>query len=215
VSDLIGALARCAVLLSVVPAMGWAQDLYITAGAGPGRTPATNDGRAGDEDASAHKTGFTGGASLGYALQPALRAEAELGFIRAPVKSDGDVPLGGVVKSYLLTANLRYEPRLPIPQPFKAYVGAGLGGARVLHEDEFIDFFGAKRTAHQWRSAFAYQARAGIAYEATPSLDVSMGYRYVHVNRGSVDQQHGSSLVRVNFDAISNHSLEVAVAMRF
>lgn len=214
-SDLVGALARCVLLLSMAPAMSWAQDLYLTVGGGPGRTPATNDGRAGDEDASAHKTGVTGAASIGYAWQPALRAEAELGFIRSPVKSDGDVPLGGVVKSYLLTANVRYEPRLPLPEPFKAYVGAGLGEARVLHEDEFIDFFGAKRTAHQWRSAFAYQARAGVAYEVSPSLDLSVGYRYVHINRGSVDQRQGSSLVRVNFDAIRNHSLELGLGLRF
>ena len=46
-------------------------------------------------------------------------------------------------------------------------------------------------------------------------LDLSVGYRYIHINGGTVDQQQGSSLVRVNFDAIRNHSLEVALAMKF
>ena len=214
-SILLRALAASATAMLLLPSVASAQNWYLGIGGGPGKTSDTNDGRAGDEDPSAHKTGFTGSLALGYALNPALRAEGEFGYIYAPVKSDGDVPLGGSVKSYLYMANVRFEPALGLPAPFKAYVGAGLGWSRVLHEDEFIDFFGAKKTAHQWRSAFAYQLRAGVGYAISPTVDLSAGYRYVHVNSGSVDQQQGSSVVRVNFDTIQNHSLEIGVTMRF
>jgi opacity protein-like surface antigen len=157
-SILLRALAAFAMGMLLLPSVASAQNWSFAIGGGPGKTSDTNDGRAGDEDPSAHKTGFTGSLALGYALNPALRAEGEFGYI----------------------------------------------------------FFGAKKTAHQWRSAFAYQLRAGVGYAVSPTVDLfSAGYRYVHVNSGSVDQQQGSSVVRVNFDTIQNHSLEIGVTMRF
>jgi opacity protein-like surface antigen len=48
--------------------------------------------------------------------------------------------------------------------PFKPYIGFGLGVARVNDDHEvFIDSLGIKEEVDKWRTAFAYQARVGIA----------------------------------------------------
>jgi opacity protein-like surface antigen len=211
---MIRSLAMAVVVVLFVPSVASAQNFYTAIGGGAGRTPATNDGRPGFEDPSEHKTGFTGSAAVGYAWPFALRGEGEIGFLRAPVKSDAGVALGGSVKSYLLMANLRHDIKHPF-LGFKPYVGFGLGGARLNYEDEFINFVGVKMQAHEWRNGFAYQARAGIGYNVNQSLDLTLGYRYVHISGGHIQQQQGPARVRVNFDAVKNHSIEVGFVVKF
>jgi OmpA-OmpF porin, OOP family len=204
------ALAAMTILL---PSSAWAQNFYAAIRGGPGWTPETVDGRTGFEDPAEYKTGFTGSGAVGYMFPFGLRTEGEFGFLYAPYKSEAGVDIGGSAKSYLLMANLYYDVRTSFLGPFKPYVGFGLGGARVNYDQEFINFVGVKSSVDDWRTAFAWQARAGIGYELNRLFDVSLGYRYVHIDSGHIDQ--GPNRVHVNFDAVQNHSLELGFAVKF
>jgi opacity protein-like surface antigen len=209
----LGWVVATAVIALLLPSAALAENLYAAIRGGPGWTPETIDGRPGFEDPARYKTGFTGGAAVGYVFPFGLRAEGELGFVHSPLESEAGVDLGGAVKSYLLMANVYYDIKLPFLGPFKPYVGVGLGGARVNYDHEFINFAGVKTSVDDWRTAFAYQARTGIVYDVNRWLDLSLGYRYVHIDSGHIDQ--GPTRVRVNFDAVRNHSLELGFAVKF
>lgn len=203
------------VLALLVSAVASAQSFYTAFRGGPGWTPATNDGRPGFEDPSEHSTGFTASGAVGYSWPSGLRSEGEFGFLYSPVKSDAGVPLGGSIRSYLSMVNLGYDARLSSLESFKPYIGFGLGGAWVNYQDEFINFAGVKMKANEWRTTFAYQARAGIGYDINRRLNLSVGYRYVHINRGHIQQGQGPDEHRVNFDVVKNHSIELGLAAKF
>jgi opacity protein-like surface antigen len=208
-------LAIAAVFALLVPAVASAQNVYTAVRGGPGWTPATSDGRPGFEDPSEHKTGLTGSGAVGYVWPSGLRLEGEFGFLYAPVKSDAGVPTGGSIKSYLPMVNLFYDARPSFLGPLKACVGFGLGGARLNYNDEFISSTGVKMQADEWRTGFAYQVRAGIGYDINHRLALSAGYRYLHINRGHIEQGQGVDQHRVNFDVVQNHSIELGLAVKF
>ena len=155
-------------------------------------------------------TGFTGGAALGYAFPFGLWAEGEFGFIHAPVHSDGGVDTDGSFNNYLFMANAYYDFKLF--GPIKPYVGCGVGAA-IVHEDweAFSDRLGRFFTVDETRTEFAWQGRAGIAYELTRQLDVSLGYRFVHVAGGD-DTANGFP---IHHKPLMNHSVELGITFRF
>lgn len=125
---------------------------------------------------------------------------------------DGGVAIDGAVKSWLFMANVYYDLTLGILGPFKPYLGFGIGGARVNEDHEiFINRLGARVDVDNWRTTFACQARVGITYDVNPWLDLSAGYRFVHVTASSptVDGQ------KINYSGMNNHSLELGFAVKF
>jgi opacity protein-like surface antigen len=200
-------------LALLVPSIASAQNIYAAIRGGLGSTPPTNDGRPGSEDLSHHKTGLTTSGAVGYAWPSGLRGEGEFSFIYSPVESEAGVPLGGSIKSYLSMVNLIFGPTSS--RPIKPNVGFGLGGARVNHNDEFFNSSGVKMQADETRTGFAYQIRAGLGYAINQRVDLSVGYRFVHINGGSVQQGLGADLHQVNFDVVKNHSIEVGFAVKF
>jgi opacity protein-like surface antigen len=137
-----------------------------------------------DPDAVDFGTGFSGGAALGVILPFGFRVEGEFGFIHAPVNSDGGTKTDGSFNHYLFMANAYYH--FDLFGPIKPYVGFGLGASHV-HEDwkPFSDRLGTFFNVDETRTEFAYQARAGITFELTRQLDLSAGYRFVHVDGGN------------------------------
>jgi opacity protein-like surface antigen len=208
-------LATAVALALLVPAVASAQNVYAAIRGGAGSTPATNDGRPGFEDLSEHTAGLTMSGAVGYAWPTGLRGEGEFGVLISPVKSDAGVALGGSVKSYLSMVNLRFDASPMVIEPFKVYVGFGLGGARLSYNDEYINSSGVKMQADESRAGFACQLRTGIGYDISQRLELSVGYRYVRVSGGQIQQGQGSDRHPVNFDAIKNHSLELGFAVKF
>src|SRR5688572_18846916 len=202
-----------AAMILIVPSAAAAQNLYAAIRGGPGFTSDSRDGLFGLEDTTEYKTGFTGGAALGYAWPFGLRLEGEFGFLYVPVKSEGGVEVDGSIKNYLAMANAYYDLKLAALGPFKPYVGFGLGVARVnVEQDIFRESVGRNVEVNTPRTSFAYQARAGVGYEVNRWLDVSLGYRFVHIDggnyaRGGIDVGH--------LGALNNHSVEVGVAFKF
>jgi opacity protein-like surface antigen len=201
-----------AVMATVPPSAASAESFYAAVRGGPGVTPDNFSGRPGSEDRDEYKTGFTGGAALGYVLPFGLRVEGEFGFLHAPLDREGGVEVDGSVKSYLLMANAYYDFTLPFLGPFRPYVGFGLGGARVHYDHEvFLSSVGAKIRIDDTRTALAYQVRGGIRYDVSRRLDLSLGYRYAHIDSGHEDD----GPARINLGRIENHALELGVAIKF
>jgi OOP family OmpA-OmpF porin len=201
-----------AMMTMIVPSVASAQNFYAAIRGGPGLTSDTDDGPPGFEDKTEYKTGFTGSGAVGYASSFGLRFEGEVGFLYAPVKREGGVDIDGSVKSYLLMANAYYDLKLAALGPFKPYIGFGLGGARVNNDHE-VHFrsLGVKVDVDEWRTAFAYQGRAGVGYDVNKWLDLSLGYRFLHVDGGHYER----GPVRTNVGSLNNHSIELGFAVKF
>jgi opacity protein-like surface antigen len=197
--------------LAMLPSLASAENFYVILRGGPGFTPDVKIGNPSDPDPVDFGTGFTGGAAVGYEFPFGLRAEAEFGFIYAPVKSDGGIDTDGSFRNYLFMGNAYYD--FKFFGPIKPYVGFGLGAARV-HEDRdvFAGGLGRFLEVDESRTEFAYQGRAGIAYELTKQFDVSLGYRYVHINGGNETRSSG---FRIHHDSFINHSVELGAAFKF
>lgn len=197
--------------VTLFPSVALAQNFYLSLRGGPGFTSDTLDGPLilGREDL-AFSTGVTGGAAFGYAWAMGLRAELEAGVMYAPVKTDGGVPIDGEFTNYLVMVNAFYD--LKFFGPVKPYVGVGVGGA-IIHEDRsiFAERLNRFFQLEEEREAFAYQARAGIAYEVNKLIDVSLGYRFVHIDGG----ERSPGGFKIETDAIHNHSIELGVTFKF
>ncbi len=216
-------MAVVAVIAWVAPSMASAENFYAAVRGGPGvTTDTTRFTLLGGEEVIEFKTGLTGSGALGYRFPFGLRAEGEFGYLYSPLRrADEVVDLSGSIKSYLAMINAYYDLTIPVLGPFKPYVGFGIGGARVNNDHE-IDFRcsvcliggsgeAPKFRVDEWRTAFAYQARGGMTYDVNPWLDLSVGYRYVHVDGGHV----GNAPFRVDLGPIRNHSVELGFAIKF
>jgi opacity protein-like surface antigen len=198
-------------LVTLFPSLASAQNLYVAVRGGPGFTSDSKQGIVGGEDVLDFKTGFMGGLATGYSFAFGLRAEGEFGVVHAPVKSDAGVSIDGSFTDYLLMANGFYD--LKLFAPIKPYVGFGLGVAWVTEDHTaFSDTLNRFFDVDESRTAFAYQARAGVAYEVNKWLDVSLGYRFVHIDGGDRTAANGPT---IRTDALMNHSVELGVAFKF
>jgi opacity protein-like surface antigen len=199
-----------------------AQNFYAAIRGGPGWTDDVRRQNAllGDTVLE-FETGFTGGAALGYALPFGLRTEAEFGFIYSPLSRHLGQEVDGSVNSYLGMLNAYYDLRIPGLGPFRPYVGGGLGAARVNYDHQVVFtctvcLLGGpapKLNVDEWRTAFAWQARGGVIYDVNPWLDLSLGYRYVHVDGGHLGS--GPRPTQVKVGPIHNHSVELGFAIKF
>jgi opacity protein-like surface antigen len=203
-----------AVMTLIVPSVASAENFYAAIRGGPGITSDSKAGPPGGEDTLEFKTGFTGGAAVGYGFPFGLRVEGELGFLWDRVKKDGGVDIDGSIKNYMLMANAYYDIKIPALGPFRPYVGGGIGAARVNDDREvFADRLGVKFDLNEWRTAFAYQARAGVIYDVNKWLDLSAGYRYVHIDGGHYEV--GPTKFRIDAGDQNNHSIELGFAVKF
>jgi outer membrane protein OmpA-like peptidoglycan-associated protein len=123
-----------------------------------------------------YEAGGLGSLSLGYAFANGLRPEVEYALRR----NDAD-DASGYAEANGAMANLWYDLRAPSFAPrLRPYVGGGAGGAEVSLE-EFAGPTGARRDAEE--TVTAYQAGAGVSYDATRNLVLSLGYRFLETEK--------------------------------
>lgn len=222
----LAALSMMVAAATLFPCLASAQNFYAAIRGGPGLTPDGNVvprefGRQLGDRPVEFKTGFTGGGAVGYAWPIGLRAEGEFGYIYAPVERESGISIAGSIKSYLMMANVYYDLRTAWLGPFKPYVGFGLGGARVNEDRQGLPIVSSvvllgaltKVNVDEWRTAFAYQARIGVGYDVNTWLDLSAGYRYVHIDGGNRDRVAPG--FTVHSEAMRNHSFELGAAFKF
>lgn len=118
--------------------------------------------------------GGLGAFSLGYAIR-GWRPELELAFRRNEAEA-----ASGATEARTGMANLWYDFPAPSFAPrLRPYLGAGAGEAE-LNFEQVVDSTGTRRTGED--HVAAYQAGAGVNYDATPNLALSLGYRFLETD---------------------------------
>ena len=121
------------------------------------------------------ESGGLGVLSLGYATSRGWRPELELSFRRNDAENGA-----GSEEARAGMANLWYDFGAPAFAPrLRPYLGAGIGSAE-LQIDRLVDGNGATRSAED--RVTAYQGGAGLSYDATRNLALSLGYRYLETD---------------------------------
>ena len=112
-------------------------------------------------------SGWIVGGAGGYAFDNGVRAEGELLYLGNDIDdaSEGETSTAGVF------ANMAYE--FNSQSRIRPFVGAGVGVAQVNFEDGVVD---------DDDIGFAYQAKAGVAYDINDRLTAELAYRYLGVN---------------------------------
>lgn len=216
-------LGSSAIVLGVQPAL--AQDssdqhMYFGIRGGVGFAEKSElDGRGSDLlGHSDHKTGWGVGLAVGYNFGD-VRLEGELSRFQNSVDdygftNAGGYPFGvgtvdadrGSTRATNLMANLYYDINLGMA--LKPYIGFGLGGSR-LNFNNYTS--GATAFLDDSKTVFAYQGIAGLRYELSDRLDMTLDYRYFNTeNPGLVD-----SLGRQLQGDYTNHLVMVGLSWKF
>jgi opacity protein-like surface antigen len=150
------------------------------------------------------------GADVAFGITERLDLTLDAGYSRSNRKSDfrdfidnNNLPIEQTTsfERIPLTANLKFNLASPgqrigqlawIPSRVVPYVGAGVGVMhyRFKQEGDFVDFntnavFPATFDGQDW--AFIEQAMAGVQYNFTPMLGLTLDARYLH-GRGDLGQ---------------------------
>lgn len=130
--------------------------------------------------------GGVGAISLGYASARGWRPALEYAF------RENDTENGnGSVDVDAATANLWYDFGAPGFAPrLRPFLGVGAGSAEVSW-DQIVDPSGTVRSNED--DVAAYQAGAGLGFQATRNLALSLGYRYLTTDKVRFDGAPGSS----------------------
>lgn len=135
-----------------------------------------------------------------------LRVELELGYQRSRYDSISfggpSTNLDGHASALSTMANAWYD--VDTSWGVTPYVGGGLGMARVKSQ---IDTLGVTPVNLESRdTAFAYQAGAGVGFNAGPNLTLSAGYRYM--GAANVDLYGADAEYR-------SHNVEAGARLKF
>lgn len=110
----------------------------------------------------AHDSGLRGEVAFGYRQNDLDELSGRVGGVSSEAGVDGDM------SAFTTMANVYYDIRFG--SRLVPYVGGGLGLAVINFEIEGED---------DDDSVLAWQVGAGVAYEATPNLAVTLGYSFL------------------------------------
>jgi OOP family OmpA-OmpF porin len=128
--------------------------------------------------------GWDAGLLGGYSFDSGLRPELELAYRRNNLNHDEFGRAGGYDNADSALANLWYDFKT-LEGPFSVvhpYLGGGAGAVRSHYHDATI---AGDAIASDYATEFGYQAGAGIGFDLTPRLTLSVDYRHLWTNRGS------------------------------
>jgi opacity protein-like surface antigen len=206
-------LAVVAVVMMLGPGTASAQNWYAHIRGGPNFPEDTKQGPPGGQEVFELGTGFAASAAVGHQFPFGLRLEGEIGYLYSPVKTDGGVDVDGSIKSFTGMFNAYFAPKFG---SFRPFLGGGVGAARVNDDHEwFSERLLTKFEASPWRTAFAYQVRAGLIYDVNQWLDLSLSYRYLHIDGGHYDVGPEGAKFRVDVGGMNNHAVELGFAVKF
>jgi OmpA-OmpF porin, OOP family len=156
-------------------------------------------------------TGWAGFATAGYAFESNWRIEVELGIRQNDfdlafdefylVKESETSTIGGELTEYTAMVNVIYD--VPLSERVNLSIGLGMG---VDHST--IDVGGI---ADDSDTNFAYQAIAGLSYEITRRLDLTLTYRYLHVDEPEFSGVIARREAAYMLDDLEKHSVTVGL----
>ncbi|ARM31504.1 outer membrane protein [Prosthecochloris sp. HL-130-GSB] len=160
----LGMVAALFVLLVSTSFAQAAANPYVSASAGLGfLTDSTVEQNGVDVDKVEYKTGFAVRGALGLDADM-YRLEGEIGYQVNDIEGADDEDVS--ILSFMANGYVDFESQGSALTP---YVMAGLGVANVDFDVDGSDMDD---------TVFAYQLGAGIAYQATPNVQLDLGYRY-------------------------------------
>jgi opacity protein-like surface antigen len=163
---------------------------YVSAGAGGAwnldQTISGTGGLALSTD-----TGFGLNAAIGRYLDEVrvIRLEAETVYENTDVNNISGVKAAGTLSNVGLMLNLLYD--IHTDSAWIPYLGGGLGYARVNMDNVTA---GGVQVLDGTDYVFAYQFKAGIAYQFNPSMAVTVGYRFYATDNPSFGGQPGGTV---------------------
>jgi len=152
-------------------------------------------------------TGWSVLATVGYAFDNNWRVELEGAYrkndIDLFVTSGGFNATGGDLNQLSIVANVLYD--IPLTERLDLTFGVGAGVSR----SELDAPFPGAGDDDDWN--FAYQGIAGLSYEVTDRLDLTLTYRYQVVNEPEFGVPHVGHVDNFAFDDIENHTVSVGL----
>jgi OOP family OmpA-OmpF porin len=144
-------------------------------------------------DRTNFERGWAAGVVGGWSLANGFRPELELDYRRNNLYHDTIGRQNGYDNADSALANLWYDLKAPSGffSTFHPYLGGGLGAVRSY--DQYATL-GAFRLSDNYATEFAYQAGAGLGYDVTPHLSLSVDYRHLWSNRGEFHAPAGLPL---------------------
>jgi len=139
----------------------------------------------------------------GVNFNTGLSFDLDLGVIYSPLKENPLLIEGGSLDLYEIPIMLDFTYTFPRFGPFRAYLGAGLGGVYGIwtgNGTSFLDF--------TTDITFGYQGTAGIKYEINDRWDIGVAYKFLGTTEHDLDS--GRSM-----DGTLTHSLMAVVNLKF
>ena len=154
-------------------------------------------------------TGFTGNVAVGRYLDDVrvLRLELEGVYAQADINNSAGFQVGGDISNGSLMVNLLYD--IHTGSPWVPFVGGGIGHSWV-YIDNLTDSAGTTFIDDS-TSAFAYQFKAGVAYQFNPNLAATVTYRYFGTNSLAFTATSGVA----KSGGIRSHNAEFGVRFNF
>ncbi len=151
-------------------------------------------------------TGWAGLGTVGYSFDSNWRIEGEFGYRQ----NDTDTFFGGkfapTIRSgelteYTAMVNVLYD--IPVSEKMYFTLGAGAGADFSQIDD---GLFGDDDD-----TSFAYQGIAGLTYALNDRLDLTLTYRYLHVNDPQYSDFNGRATEAYSFDDLEKHTVTVGL----
>ena len=156
------------------PSMAQSPGNYVGVGAGISLQRDADITGTGINTSADTDTGFAGQLSVGHVFDNNMRAELELAYRRAGVDSlSGATNPDGSVNAWSGMVNGLYD--FQNTSAFTPYLGIGAGLARVGYNG--VSPVGTSRV-DDTDTVFAYQGIAGVAYDLSEGLDLTMDFRH-------------------------------------
>lgn len=185
---------------------GW----YVFAGVGPSYTEDVSGSIGEVSLREGYDTGFMVHGGTGYRVGP-YRLEGELAYAEHPldrITLGGSQAASGGDRSTLAgLANFYVD--FDTATPWVPYAGAGIGAARVA-----VNSISASPplVLDDADTVFAFQLKGGVAYTLSPSIQVSVGYRFFSADDPELKDADG---LEVSSEGSQLHTLEAGLRYRF
>jgi outer membrane protein OmpA-like peptidoglycan-associated protein len=156
-------------------------------------------------------TGWAALGTVGYAFDNNWRIELEGGYR----DNDIDIFAGGPVPVITgdlsqITAMVNFLYDIPLTEKIDLTLGLGAGANFSQFETSLAP---ATAVIDDEDVSFAFQAIAGLSYELTSRLDLTLTYRYLHSDSPDYSQSFGAPFNTYEFEDLENHT--VTVGLRF
>jgi outer membrane protein OmpA-like peptidoglycan-associated protein/outer membrane protein W len=199
-------LAGAAALLPVVAQAQTPEGAYVAIHGGVNFNMDNDAEVAGVSGEVETDVGYAAGAAAGYAFGGGPRVELETTWRSNGVDNVGGFGTDGSLDSVSVMANAIYD--VPLGMDFFPYVGAGVGMSWVMAD---MTEPSSGRGFDDNDIAFAYQGIAGVGYNITQNVGMTLDYRFLGTTGLDFDTPAG----KADYDAYYNHTVMLGLRYSF